>query len=163
MVDDTHDLMSSSWPHACLPDGTMPGGHSDSVLFSPPPLFTFTLKFMLLVKHALAITHSESLIGWILLTPCVWIFISHFSAVSQILYQKIWQHWLFFLGCGEGWTCAKVFFTTGLKHVSPKFTTWAAKIDKLELLNTTGSDMFQHLSTFCSEKLGYHLPSQMVR
>lgn len=32
MVDDTHDLMSSSWPRACFPDGTMPGGHSDSLL-----------------------------------------------------------------------------------------------------------------------------------
>lgn len=33
MVDDTHDLMSSSWPHACLPDGTMPGSHIKFMLF----------------------------------------------------------------------------------------------------------------------------------
>lgn len=32
--------MSSSWPPACLPDGTVPGGHSELVLL---PFFFFFL------------------------------------------------------------------------------------------------------------------------
>lgn len=51
MVDDTHDLMSSSWPRACFPDGTMPGGHSDSLLLFS--FCVFTLKFMLFVEQEL--------------------------------------------------------------------------------------------------------------
>lgn len=44
MVDDTHDWMSSSWPHACLPDGTVPGGHSELVFFFFPPFVYVRIK-----------------------------------------------------------------------------------------------------------------------
>lgn len=57
MVDDTHDLMSSSWPHACLPDGTVPGGHSDLVLFFSPSFVYIYIKIHV-VSETCACHHS---------------------------------------------------------------------------------------------------------
>lgn len=58
MVDDTHDLMSSSWPHACLPDGTVPGSPLNWCFrfFVFSFLCLLTLKFIFIVKYVLWIS-----------------------------------------------------------------------------------------------------------
>lgn len=85
MVDDTHDLMSSSWPRACFPDGTMPGGHSNSLLLLS--FCVFTLKFMLFVEEefwqSLEIAHQLDVTE-----PLECIFALHISASSQIFHQS---------------------------------------------------------------------------
>lgn len=108
MVDDTHDLMSSSWPRACFPDGTMPGGHSNSLLLL---LFcVFTLKFMLFVEeqfwHSLEIAHQL-----FVTEPLECIFALYSSASSQIFHQSSTPS-LFsssYKADDNGCTCAEIF------------------------------------------------------
>lgn len=84
MVEDTHDLMSSSWPRACFPDGTMPGGHSNSLLLLQ--FYVFTLKFMFMEEefwHSLEIAHKLDVAE-----PLVCIFALRISANSEIFPQS---------------------------------------------------------------------------
>lgn len=94
MVDDTHDLMSSSWPRACFPDGTMPGGHSDSLLLFS--FCVFTLKFMLFVEQELwrrsvGIAHQLDTTAPLFLALDI-------SAILQIFYlmRRCWEFFFFF-------------------------------------------------------------------
>lgn len=145
MVDDTHDLMSSSWPHACLPDGTMPSSHSKLVFFFS--LFTLTLKFMLFVKcafchHSVRISYQLNIID----TMPLGLYLT-FAAISQIFYQKLdsISFFSFFLSKStlRWWrrgTCAEIFhyWTTACLT---KVHYLSSKMDELELLNTTRSDI----------------------
>lgn len=95
MVDDTRDLMSSSWPRACFPDGTMPGGHSDSLLlfflfFSFFSLYVFTSKFMLFVEqefwhHPVEIAHQLDTTRTFGFYFCLTYYLSHLTNMPSKL------------------------------------------------------------------------------
>lgn len=177
MVDDTHDLMSFSWPPACLSSRWHSAWQPCEFVISFS-LFTLTLKFALLVKYAFC-RHSlsenpSSVDRW------------HHASVPFSLF--LWNHWLqtfyqkldgFTFLLPPHWTLRedgkenlyRVFFfflsTRSCETSEPavcltKVHYLSSKMDGLEVLNTIRSDILCISALFPTEKLCYHLPSQMV-